>query len=302
MKFCTFRSTYGATPGVVVGDQVMDLGAVAARAANGLPETLLGWIRQGDRALATIAELCDGARALDWSPLDRADLITPIPDLPRSVLCVAANYRDHVMEAVAAAAARGQVIDPTPYLESDPSYFTKDPRSTCGPYDVITIDPSYSTMVDWEVELAVVIGGDALDVAPDDALAHVFGYATFNDVSVRDVQRERVQMWKGKNLRGSSPFGPFIVTRDEFSTADVRLRCWVDGDLMQDGTTGEMIHDIPSLVSDLSRGFPLQPGDVIATGTTVGTGHSQNPPRFLVAGDVLETEVEGLGRQRNLIA
>lgn len=306
MKLCTFTVAGAPRAGAVVDDTVVDLTAVAGRLDTRLPATLLGWVRRGRAAFGELAKLIVDATAVEVRPLADISLMSPLPDLPRSVICVAANYRDHVMEAVAAAAARGQTIDPEPYLKAEPSYFTKDPRSVCGPSDAIVVDPSYSTMVDWEVELAVVIGGTvsgdpATDVTPEAAMDHVFGYATFNDVSVRDIQRARVQMWKGKNLRGSSPFGPYIVTADDVDPRDLALRCWVNGELKQEGRTTAMIHGIPALVADLSRGFQLDPGDVIATGTTVGTGNAQNPPQFLASGDVLESEIEGLGRQRNKI-
>jgi 2-keto-4-pentenoate hydratase/2-oxohepta-3-ene-1,7-dioic acid hydratase in catechol pathway len=156
--------------------------------------------------------------------------------------------------------------------------------------------------LDWEVELAVVIGSEARNVDPADALTHVWGYTILNDVSARDVQLTGSQWWRGKSLERSSPLGPFIVTADEVPDPQrLELRCWVDGVLKQDGSTGDMVHSVASVIADLSRTLTLLPGDVISTGTPAGVGLARSPQEWLTGGSSLESEITGFGRQHNRV-
>ncbi|HYS00714.1 MAG TPA: fumarylacetoacetate hydrolase family protein, partial [Candidatus Eisenbacteria bacterium] len=182
-----------------------------------------------------------------------------------------------------------------------PTVFTKAQTSITGPYDDIAIDPAISEKIDWEVELGVVIGMAGINIKPENAMNHVFGYTVVNDVSARDIQNGwGGQFFKGKSLDRSSPIGPWIVTADEIGDPkQLRLSLKVNGVVKQDGNTRDMIYPVAELIAWLSIGMTLLPGTVIATGTPDGVGFARTPPEFLKAGDVMETEVERVGLLRN---
>lgn len=296
MRLCSFPTDGGLHAGAVLDDDmVVDLTALAGVHSGRLPHTLLDWVRLGDEAAERLTDLCAGAgRAHIAGPLAELRLTQPLGRLPRNVICVGANYREHIEESE-------EAVGPLD-LPDEPVYFTKDVRSICGPYDDITTSEKVTAQLDWEVELAVVIGRPGRNIDPSEALDHIFGYAVLNDVSARDVQLSRNQWWKGKSLEGSSPFGPYLVTRDEVPDPhNLELRCWVDGVEKQHSNTKLMIHDIAALISDLSRTLTLEPCDVISTGTPAGVGLGSKPPLWLRPGSVLESEITGLGRQRNRI-
>jgi 2-keto-4-pentenoate hydratase/2-oxohepta-3-ene-1,7-dioic acid hydratase in catechol pathway len=173
-----------------------------------------------------------------------------------------------------------------------------------GPFDDIPVDRATTNQVDWEVELGVVIGTPGKNIRAADALAHVFGYTVINDISARDVQIAHGGQWfKGKSLDGSCPMGPMVVTADEFGDPQAkRLQCRVNGVGKQDATTADMIFPVATIIEWLSKGMTLEAGDVIATGTPSGVGMGRDPKEFLQQGDVVETEIEGIGTLRNRIA
>lgn len=292
MKVCSFDHDGQPHAGLVVGDDILDLTEVSRR-SSGLPATVLGWIRWGRRGWEELRRLATEEHLAEVRiPLASANLLAPVPVLPRNVICVGANYAEHVDESERVVGR----LD----LPDSPVYFTKDVRSICGPRDAIDVDPTTTSQLDWEVELAVVIGSEARRVEPAEALAHVWGYAVLNDVSARDIQLRGSQWWRGKSLERSSPFGPFIVTADEVPDPQaLQLRCWVDGVLKQQGSTAQMVHSVASIVADLSRTLTLLPGDVVSTGTPAGVGLARTPPEWLTAGSSLESEISGLGRQQN---
>jgi 2-keto-4-pentenoate hydratase/2-oxohepta-3-ene-1,7-dioic acid hydratase in catechol pathway len=186
-------------------------------------------------------------------------------------------------------------------LALPPSTVSKAQTSVTGPFDDIAIDPRISEQIDWEVELGVVIGRTALNLQPTDAMRHVFGYTVVNDISARDIQNGwGGQYFKGKSLDRSSPVGPWIVTADEIPDPQ-HLRLWlrVNGVPKQDGNTADMLYPVAQVIAWLSIGMTLRPGTLIATGTPDGVGFARTPPEFLRPGDVLETEVEGIGLMRN---
>jgi len=183
-----------------------------------------------------------------------------------------------------------------------PVIFTKAPTTISGPYDDVHVDRAATQQVDWEVELGVVIGTGGRNIARADALRHVFGYTVINDLSARDLQQQHMQWFKGKSLDGFCPMGPVIVTADEFGDPqNKRLQLRVNGTTKQDGHTSNMIFPVDVIIEWLSKGLTLEPGDVIATGTPEGVGMGRTPQEFLVDGDVVETEVEGIGILRNRI-
>jgi 2-keto-4-pentenoate hydratase/2-oxohepta-3-ene-1,7-dioic acid hydratase in catechol pathway len=225
--------------------------------------------------------------------LSAVELLSPIP-LPRgNVIAIGRNYQKHAAET---AAAEGR--EPSP-----PTVFTKAITSLTEPFADIAIDPAVSDKIDWEVELAVVIGKKGANIKRSDARSHVFGYAAFNDVSARDIQSGwGGQYFKGKSLDRSSPMGPWIVTADEIpEPQDLGLHLHVNGVQKQDGTTRDMIYSVDAIIEWVSIGLTLLPGTIIATGTPDGVGFARTPPEFLKAGDVMETEVEKIGKLRNRI-
>jgi len=228
-------------------------------------------------------------------PLAFVRLLAPIPRPRKNVFCVGWNYVEHFEEG---RAARPHVKEMPEY----PTFFTKAPTAVNGPYDTIPYDGRISQQLDWEVELGVVIGRGGKNIAEAEAMNHVFGYTVVNDTSWRDIQRRHGQQWfKGKSLDGTCPMGPWIVTRDELDPADLRVECRVNGAVKQSGRTSQMYFKLPRLIAELSLGMTLEPGDVIATGTPSGVGHSRTPPEFMKPGDVMETEIEGIGTLKNTI-
>lgn len=252
-------------------------------------------IRAGVPAYNRLMRLARQSTPESWLGLDRVTLIQPIPRPPRNMLCIGLNYADHAQES--AAAIKREIKIP-----EEPVVFTKTPESITGPYTDIPLDARVTQELDWEVELAVVIGTGGRRIAEQDALKHVFGYSVFNDITARDLQRRHKQFFLGKSLDESSPMGPWITTADEVADPQaLELNCWVNGELKQSSSTRLQIFNVARLISILSRGMALIPGDIIATGTPSGVGFARTPPEFLRPGDEVETEVEGLGRLKNRI-
>jgi 2,4-didehydro-3-deoxy-L-rhamnonate hydrolase len=281
MKLIRFREEGKEKPGIVLDENYFD----ASLFGEDYGEAFL----ENDglqRLQAFVAEKKDSLRKLDAS----VELAAPF-QRPSKLICIGLNYADHAKETGA-----------TPPAE--PVIFMKATTSLTGPNDPIII-PKDSVKTDWEVELAVVIGKRALYVEEKDAMDYVAGYCLHNDVSEREFQLERGGTWdKGKGCDTFAPMGPFFVTRDEISDVD-NLRLWlkVNGDMMQDGTTANLIFKIPFLISYVSRFMTLLPGDVVSTGTPAGVGLGMNPQVYLKAGDVVELGIDGLGSaKQNVVA
>lgn len=226
--------------------------------------------------------------------LSDVDLRAPLPRPRRNVWCVGRNYHAHAKE-LSASVFKDNDANP----ESWPIVFTKVPECVVGPHAQVLLPAGVSAQIDYEAELGVVIGKTGKNIARGAAMEHVFGYTVINDVTARDVQMRHQQWDMGKSFDTFCPMGPWIVTADEFDGTRTRVRCWVNGELRQDGPTENMIFDIPTLIETISRGITLYPGDVIATGTPAGVGMGMTPPRYLAAGDVVRVEVEGLGGIEN---
>ena len=255
---------------------------------------MLALIDGGPPALARARELA--ATAHDVLPLAEVRLLAPIPTPRRNVMCVGKNYAEHTRESYE---ARGQAVESIEY----PVIFTKTTTCVNGPYDDIPYDAAVSTQIDYEAELAVIIGRQIKNATPDEALAAIFGYTVLNDVTARDLQSLHKQFFKGKSLDGSCPMGPWIVTADAIPDPYARrIPCHVNGQLRQDSAAETMTFDIPTIIGHLSRGMTLLPGDIIATGTPSGVGFAMKPPVFLRPGDVVECAIEGIGAIRNRIA
>ncbi|GCE25964.1 gentisate 1,2-dioxygenase [Dictyobacter alpinus] len=225
--------------------------------------------------------------------LHEVTLAAPIPRPQKNIMCLAVNYTEHAKETAALREHGGKA--PT-----QPVMFTKAPTTVNGPFGEIIIDPTVSEEIDWEVELGVIIGQKGKNIREDEAMNYVFGYTVLNDVTARDLQSRHKQFFKGKSLDGSCPMGPWIVTADEVRDPhNLALQLRVNGAVKQDSNTKQMIFSIPEMIATLSLGMTLEPGDIIATGTPSGVGFSRVPPEFLRPGDIMESEIEGLGTLRN---
>ncbi len=309
MKLASFSTT--AIPnvriGIVQNNEIIDVD-LAARALNIIPhEQMLDLLDHYGQGMRELNAILDKAGSRPFSEvktfteigavheLSDVQLAAPIPRPLKNIMCLGWNYFDHAQET---ALIRGQEAKAPEY----PVFFTKAPTTVNSPYGNIIIDPRVSEEIDWEVELAVIIGNGGKNISEEDALSHVFGYTVLNDVSARDLQSRHKQFFKGKSIDGYCPMGPWIVTADEVKDPQqlvVRLR--VNGISKQEGNTSMMIFPIRTIIAILSKGMTLEPGDIIATGTPSGVGFARNPPEFLKAGDVMETEVEGIGVLRNVV-
>ena len=222
-------------------------------------------------------------------------LEAPIPHPPRNVFCVGRNYIDHVAEGARAMGLQSA-------LPKVPQFFTKATHAVIGTEAAVRLDPKVSPKLDYEVELGVVIGKTARDIAPDAVFDHIFGYTIVNDVSARDLQRMHDQWFKGKSLDTCCPMGPCIVTPDEIGDpSDLELSMTINGEERQRARVSQMIFDIKRIVSDLSAGMTLEAGDVIATGTPSGVGFAMEPPKFLKDGDVMVCTISKIGSLRNTV-
>jgi 2-keto-4-pentenoate hydratase/2-oxohepta-3-ene-1,7-dioic acid hydratase in catechol pathway len=253
-------------------------------------------VRRGAQALIDLVVAGKSLPEAAGSPVQISDvsLEAPLPLPRRNVWCVGRNYHAHAKE-LSASVFKDNDANP----EAWPIVFTKVPECVVGPFDNVQVPVGVSDQIDYEAELAVVIGTGGKNIAKDNALKHVFGYTVVNDVTARDVQMRHQQWDMGKSFDTFCPMGPWIVSADEFDGTKTRVRCWVNGELRQDGPTENMIFDIPTLIETISRGITLYPGDVIATGTPAGVGMGMKPPRYLRAGDVVKVDIEGLGAIEN---
>ena len=282
MKLLMFKADGGRRLGALrpgTDDEVVELAE---------PADMLALIDAGDAGLDHVRAALSSSRVRSHQLAD-LELLAPL-DPPRgNVIAIGRNYQKHAEET----AEKGNVKPPT--------IFTKAITSITGPYDDIAIDPVFSDEMDWEVELGVVIGRRGANIARRDANEHVFGYFVLNDVSARDVQNGwGGQYFKGKSFDRSCPTGPWVVTKDEVpNPQNLGLLLRVNGVVKQDGNTRDMIHPVDALIEWASKGMTLLPGAVIATGTPDGVGFARKPPEYLHPGDVMETEVEGIGVLRN---
>jgi 2-keto-4-pentenoate hydratase/2-oxohepta-3-ene-1,7-dioic acid hydratase in catechol pathway len=283
MRLLSFTHAGEDAWGAVVGDQVVDL-----RAATGLPTLadFIGSPRWAEReAIARAARpiaLLAGLRYL------------PVIPRPEKIVCAVRNYMDHHKEVLAAGMQRE--------LSEEPPIFLRVWRSQCAHGQPI-VRPHVSESLDWEGELAVIIGKPGRCIAQSDAWDHVAGYSVYNDASVREWQFHAKQIASGKNFESTGGFGPWMVTADEIAPGrELKLETRLNGETVQSSHTGHMIFPIPKLIAYASTIFTLVPGDVIVTGTPAGVGWSRKPPRFMKPGDVCEVEIEGIGTLRNPIA
>jgi len=296
MHLVTFNQAEHTRIGIWDRDraEIIDL----SRCAPELPRDMLGLITQGASALS-IAKQClsSGEARL---PLAQVSLLAPLPQPPRNVFCVGKNFPDHVKEVQSVVASSADVHGNAP---TAPILFTKLPTAIIGSGQPIPAFLDYTESVDYEGELAVVIGVGGRGITSSQAFDHVFGYTIVNDVTSRRMQKLHQQWFMGKSLDGFCPMGPCIVTREAVpDVGALRIQTRVNDELRQDGIIRDMIFNIPSLIEILSRTMTLQPGDIIATGTPAGVGMGFNPPKYLRSGDQVAVTIEPIGTLTNPVA
>ncbi len=305
MRFVTYSFRGKTQLGMMIDeDQIIDLQAVSKRYLPGSTASYLdsmqAFIEAGAKAVTTARKAAKYVEGLDAKGIrrlaqagllvkrNRTRLLSPIPVPRKNVICLGVNYQEHIDEGVR---ARGVQLN-TPEA---PVFFTKPATAVIGDQGRV-LAHSATDKIDWEVELAVVIGRKGRNIPRAKANDYIFGYTVCLDMTARDLQRRHLQWWKGKSLDTFCPLGPSIVHKSAMpDPKSVRLQCRVNGETMQDGNTRDMIFDIPATIESLSDGLTLEPGDIISTGTPSGVGFARTPPIFLHPGDKVEGEVEGIG-------
>jgi acylpyruvate hydrolase len=282
MQIMRFRSPDGFRLGVVSGDALADLTAIRPDA----PRDVADLLQRGPNVLTEVADQVKRATRAQMIALSGATPALPIA-APGKLICLGLNYADHVNESAYS-------------TQSYPTLFMRAATSLLA-HDEAMERPLASAQLDYEAELAVIVGRTMRHVDADEAVAGVAGYACFNDGSVREFQRHTVQWTMGKNFDRTGGFGPVFITADELpnGASGLRISCRVNGEVRQSDNTANMIFKVGETLSYISQGMTLQPGDVIAMGTPSGVAHAHKPPKWLVDGDVVEVEIEGIGVLRN---
>ena len=289
MKIVAFRRNGESGAGLVSADlqqvQPFDL-PQATRELGALP--LIEMQARGEALPALLTAI----------PLSEVQITAPLPRPRRNIFCVGKNYYAHAKEFA------GSGFDSSAKsggdIPADPIIFTKVPESVVGPGVAIEMPAlSVSSAIDYEAELAVIIGRGGKGIAAADAMDHVWGYTIVNDITARDWQSRHQQWHMGKSFDTFCPMGPWLVSADELDGTRTTVRCYVNGEERQNASTTDLIFDIPKLIETLSAGITLYPGDVIATGTPVGVGVGFKPPKYLRAGDVVRVEIDGIGSLEN---
>lgn len=292
MRFCSYLNQGETRLGIVTDAAVVDVEAITR--SSRLPSratTMLDLIAEVPllelRTLSRQAEQWARAKRSTLS-LSRAKLLAPIPRPRKNIMCMGRNYAEHAKES-------GNAPPEVPV------FFTKPPTTVVGPHAPV-VRHAATEQLDYEVELAVIIGRRGRNIAVDKALDYVFGYTIMNDVTARDLQRKHQQWFKGKSLDTFAPMGPWIVHRSAIPNPQaLRLGMRVNGENRQNSTTANMVFSVAQLISVLSAGMTLEPGDILATGTPEGVAMGMNPPKWLQVGDVMEAEIEHIGVLRNRV-
>ncbi|PTS79902.1 FAA hydrolase family protein [Sphingomonas sp. HMWF008] len=300
MRLVTYRATIdsAARLGAIVEELVVDLESFGDACGVPLPDSMLGFIDLGPQAVAIATQLlanCNGVFPLGTAvPLANVTLLAPIPRPRKNIFGIGLNYTEHVAESA-------KSLDTSAELPCQPVIFSKPPTSVVGPGDPIVHNARITQQLDWEVELAAIIGTKAKAVSRADALSYVFGYTVLIDMSARDCRRAGQWIYS-KGQDSFAPMGPCIVTADEIpdpQTLDLSLS--VNGVEKQRSNTAFMLFKVDELIADISQGITLEPGDIIATGTPAGVGAGMDPQEWLWPGDVIVANVAGIGTLRHPI-
>jgi 2-keto-4-pentenoate hydratase/2-oxohepta-3-ene-1,7-dioic acid hydratase in catechol pathway len=293
MKFLTLE---GGQLGALIEQTVIDIAAAAKVLSATQPAaTLEELVMAGDTAAQQAWTLAQQAAAQYVASRAFADVapLAPFPVPRRNILCLGKNYLEHAREI-------GKKMDVSGDAPARPIIFTKATTAVIAPGEPVPAYPELTRKLDYEAELALIIGRGGRDIAPEQAWDHVFGYTAINDISARDLQKDHMQWFRAKSLDGFAPMGPVVVHRSVMpAAAEIRVQCTVNGELRQDATFDQLIFDVPAMISVLSSGMTLLPGDIIATGTPAGVGMGFSPPRYLQSGDEVVVEITGVGALRS---
>jgi len=296
MKLVTYSHNAEARLGFLNGDRIVDMERFGSQVGMELPNDMLSLIDRGIEAIPPIAKAVESAGSLESISfsMDQVELLAPIPRPRKNIIGIGLNYTEHIAESA-------RSLDTENKLPKDPIIFTKPPTAVIGTGKEIILNTNLTQQLDWEVELAVVIGKHGKYVAKEDAMDHVFGYTVINDISARDCRRSG-QWIVSKGQDTFAPMGPVLVTKDEISDPhNLNLRLTVNGVEKQNGNTKFMLFNINDLLKDISTVFTLDVGDIIATGTPAGVGAGRTPQEWMWDGDVVEATVEGIGTITNTI-
>lgn len=297
MKFVTYNQNGTSRVGMMDEqlEKIIDLHKAQKEllGKSTIPQTFLECLQQGERFLKDVREVMEqvqGKPGYRYSPAE-ASLAAPIPRPAKNVFCVGKNYVAHAIEM-------GSEAD----IPEHPMIFTKAPTSVVGPEATVLHHRSLTDSLDYEGELAVIIGKAGKDIQPHEAFDYIFGYTILNDITARDRQKRHKQFFLGKSLDTSCPMGPYITHKSAVGDPHhLKIETKINDEVRQSANTDQFIFDIPTVLSVISAGTTLEPGDIIATGTPAGVGNGFNPPRFLQPGDVMEITIEGLGTLRNTV-
>lgn len=295
MKWMTFDTERKETYGAVEGKRVWDLPSLARKKGTDLAPTLLEGISKGDEFFDKTKELVRWGQENEVKDclISLEDIIwkSPIPRPAKNIMCVGKNYRDHAIEM-------GSEADIPEHM----MVFTKSPTAVTGHLALVDSHQEVTDQLDYEGELALVIGKKGKNIPQDKALDYVFGYTILNDITARDLQKRHKQFFIGKSLDTSCPMGPWIVHHSEIENPnELAIQTKVNGEIRQDSNTSHFIFPTEEIISTLSQGMTLEPGDIIATGTPAGVGKGFKPPKMLKSGDLIEITVEGIGELRNSV-
>jgi 2-keto-4-pentenoate hydratase/2-oxohepta-3-ene-1,7-dioic acid hydratase in catechol pathway len=293
LKIVRFNHEKAESFGVMINSlELIDLSKLSLMKRRSIPTSINKLIAFGQDGLNKAEDLLKGSAPEEKRKatlkLSKVELLAPVLSPPK-IICLGLNYRDHAAEQKAS-------------LPDEPIIFMKPQTAIVGPYEPI-VKPSFVKQLDYEAELAVVIGRRGKNIAVEEAEKHIYGYTCFNDVSARDIQFKDKQWTRGKSFDTFAPMGPCITTTNQIDNpTNLRVRAWVNGELRQNGSTSNMVFNVYQIVHELSRVMTLEPCDIIATGTPAGVGFAMKPePKFLKEGDIVEIEVEKIGKLRNMV-
>jgi 2-keto-4-pentenoate hydratase/2-oxohepta-3-ene-1,7-dioic acid hydratase in catechol pathway len=297
LKLVTAADTKGSFVGIITNDDssVIPLKRCEEILYGGsiIPNSMLECIKQGKTFVEHVSKLA--ARFMNEEdlhiPLDSVKLLAPIPKPEKNIFCIGKNYAEHAIEM-------GSADD----IPEHVMVFTKAPTTVVGHNAEVLSHSEITTQLDYEGELAVVIGKQGRAISRDEALDYVFGYTILNDITARDIQSKHKQFFLGKSLDTSCPIGPWIVHHSAIDNPNnLNIQTFVNGELRQNSNTSKFIFDIQEIISVLSKGMTLEPGDIIATGTPAGVGKGFKPPKYLKRGDIIKIDIEKIGSLENKI-
>lgn len=295
MKFISYIYDGREDYGILDKGSIVPMASLLGHLGKAIPENLLEFIRIYSDSLIKDFEVVLSTEDIEKIPYDDVKVTAPIPSPRRNVFCLGKNYKDHALEM------KG-FTDVKTDIPEYPIYFTKVADPCIGHMDKVIVPKGYTEKVDYEVELAIIIGKDEKDIPKEKAEEYIFGYTIANDISARDIQTKHNQWFKGKSLDTFTPVGPYIVHKAQIGfPVELDISCKVNGELRQNSNTKHLIFDISYIISDLSKGLTLRAGDIILTGTPAGVGMGFDPPKLLKSGDVVECYIEKIGTLTNII-